>query len=252
MAVEFRLLGDVEAWVDGGPVDLGHLRQRSVLVALLVEANGSVSTDRLVDRVWGNRHPVRVRETLYSYLSRLRRILCAVADVRVERRAGGYVVAVEREAVDVHRFRALVARARVSDGDEALALLEQALGLWRGEPFAGLDSPWLREVRDLLELERSAVELDRIDLALHRGRHAEVVTDLRRLSVSRPLDERVAGQLMLAMCRSGRVAESLAHYQRIQRRLRTEVGIEPSPALRELHHRILVADPTLTQTSLVP
>ena len=112
MTIEFRLLGDVEADVDGRIVAVGHLRQRCVLAALLVDANRVVPVERLVDRVWGEHPPQRVRGTLRSYVSRLRQALCAV-DVVVSRRAGGYVLTVDPMVVDLHRFDHLMAR-RVS------------------------------------------------------------------------------------------------------------------------------------------
>jgi len=114
MGVEFGLLGDVEVRVDGHPVEVGHARQRCVLVVLLTEATRAVSVDQLVDRVWGDRAPLRARQTLYNYLSRLRHALSPIADVDLVRQSGGYVLAVDPMAVDVHRFRHLVVQARTA------------------------------------------------------------------------------------------------------------------------------------------
>src|SRR5262245_47770009 len=144
MGVEFGLLGDVEVRVDDRLVDVGHARQRCVLVVLLIEAGRTVSTDQLADRVWGDRAPHQARETLYNYLSRLRHALGPLPEVDLRRQTRGYAVSVDPMTVDVHRFRHLVTQARAADDkDRALVLFEQALGLWRGEPFAGLDTPWV-------------------------------------------------------------------------------------------------------------
>jgi DNA-binding SARP family transcriptional activator/tetratricopeptide (TPR) repeat protein len=245
MAVEVRVLGAVEAHVDGRPVDLGHARQRCVLVALLVDADRPVPVDQLLDRVWGDRLPLRARAALYSYLSRLRRVLAAVGGAGIVRQPGGYLLTVDPMAVDLHRFRRLVARARESTDDVAAALLAEALALWRGPAFARLDTPWLNAVRAALDRERLAAELDRNDLALRLGTHAAVLAELSAGAAAYPLDERLAGQLLLALYRSGRQADALAHYQQLRLRLVEELGADPSAPLRRLHRQILTADPAL-------
>ncbi|MEU3642452.1 BTAD domain-containing putative transcriptional regulator [Lentzea sp. NPDC034063] len=244
MATELRVLGQVELRVDGCPVEVGHARQRCVLAVLLVEANRIVTMEQLLDRVWADRLPHRARPVASNYVSRLRRALAG--DVVVVRRGGGYVLEVDPEAVDLHRFHRLVEQARGRDDAQALALLEEAAGLWRGEPFAGLDSPWLAAVRTGLERERAAVRLDRVDVALRCGRHTEVLPELLTLADQDALDERVAGQLMLALHRAGRTADALGHYRRLRDRLVEQLGTEPGTALRDLHQRILDTDPALT------
>ncbi|MFD8379615.1 BTAD domain-containing putative transcriptional regulator [Streptomyces sp. NPDC059679] len=245
MAVRFGLLGGIEVWVDDRPLDLGHVRQRSVLAALLVDVNRSVSVDQLADRVWGDRPPQRVRTALYSYLSRLR-IALSPAGVGIGKAAGGYVLAAEAAVIDLHRFRELVGEARgAADGVRAEALLEQALGLWRGDAFGAIDTPWFNALRDTLGQERFAAELDRNDAALRRGRHGELLAGLFTRAGERPLDERLAGQLMLALYRCGRPAEALEHFRRTRHRLVDELGIGPSQPLELLHQRILEADPAL-------
>ncbi|MDQ3763938.1 MAG: FxSxx-COOH system tetratricopeptide repeat protein [Actinomycetota bacterium] len=248
--MEFGLLGDVEIRVGGHPVELGHARQRCVLVVLLVEANRAVSVDALVDRVWGDRAPHRARPTLYNYLSRLRQALSPINEVDLVHRSGGYVLVVDPMAVDVHRFRHVVAQARAADDeDRALVLLEQALGLWRGEPCAGLDTPWVTALRDTLEQERFAVELDCTDLQLRRGQHGWLLSELSTRAKAHPLDERVAGQMMLALYQNGRQAEALEHFQQLRVRLAEELGIDPGPSLRQLYEQILTTDPALTLPS---
>ncbi|MGH3887884.1 MAG: AfsR/SARP family transcriptional regulator [Pseudonocardiaceae bacterium] len=247
MGVEFGLLGDVEVRVDDRPVNVGHSRQRCVLVVLVVEANHRVSVDQLVDRVWGDRAPQRSRETLYNYLSRLRHVLSPIIEVDLVRRPGGYVLTVDPMLVDVHRFHHLVAQARAADDqDRALVLFEQALGLWRGEPFAGLDTAWVNALRDALERDRFAVELDRTDLHLRRGQHGWLLGELSTRAGVHPLDERVAGQLMLALYQCGRQAEALKHFQQLRARLVEELGIDPGPALQRRYEQILTNDPALT------
>ncbi|WP_020667214.1 AfsR/SARP family transcriptional regulator [Amycolatopsis nigrescens] len=245
-AVEFRVLGDIEARVGDRPMDLGHARQRCVLVSLLIEANKPVSADQLLERIWGDRLPHRARGTLYSYLSRLRQVLESAEGVGIIRRSGGYVLVIEPEAVDLHRFHRLVAQAR-DGGDEhrALDLFGQALRLWRGEAFAGLDSPWLSGVRGTLERERLAAELDRNDLELKFGRHTDLLSGLSASAEAHPLDERLAGQLMLALYRCGRQADALEVFRSTRRRLAGELGIDPGPELTGLHQRILRGDEDL-------
>ncbi|MBE1488309.1 AfsR/SARP family transcriptional regulator [Plantactinospora soyae] len=250
MTVGFGLLGEVEVRVDGRRLPLGHARQRAVLVALLVDANQLVAPDQLIDRVWGDRPPDTVRNTLHSYLSRLRRTLSGAPGVDIVRRSGGYLIAVDELTVDLHRFRRLVGQARsVSDGEQALALFERAFGLWRGEALAGLDTPWGDGVREWLNQQRLEAELVHTDLALRRGRHNELLSELSARVVARPLDERAAGQLMLALYRGGRQAEALSRYEQTRLVLAEEFGADPGPALRQLHQRILSTDPAL---DLVP
>ncbi|MEU5696716.1 BTAD domain-containing putative transcriptional regulator [Actinosynnema sp. NPDC020468] len=249
MTVELRVLGEVELLVDGSRVDLGHARQRCVLGVLLAEANQVVATDRVVDRVWGADPPRRARQLVSNYLSVLRHLLAAggVADeVVVERRGGGYVLLVDPDRVDLHRFRRLVALAR-ADADPASALesFDRAAGLWRGEALAGLDTPWIGVVRQGLERERFAADTDRIELALRAGRHAVLLPELTARAAAHPLDEHVAAQLVLALYRAGRQADALEQYRRLRVRLTEELGADPGPDLRRLHERILAADPAL-------
>ncbi len=245
MALEFLLLGNVEARLHGTLLDLGPARQRCVLVALLVDANRLVAPDRLVDRVWGDRVPLRARETLRSYIFRLRKALARADGVELAHRSGGYELQVDPMAVDLHRFTALLAQARSRTGDEQVrAVLASALDLWRGEPFADLDTPWLDGLRRSLTAERFSAQLDHDDIRLRQGDHGTLVAELTNRIAAHPLDERLAGQLMLALYRTGRPTEALDRYRLLSAQL-DEVGVRPSPALRELHQRILTTDPAL-------
>lgn len=250
--MEFLLLGDVEARFDGHRVEIGHGQLRCVLAVLLVDANQPVPVDRLLDRVWGNRPPRSARGTLYSYLSRLRLVLAGVEGARILRQPGGYVVVVDPMAVDLHRFHRLTAQAGSVDDDRAAAaLLAQALGLWRGEAFATLDTPWLNGVRAALNRARLAAELDRNDLVLGRGEHARLVGELAVRAAEDPLNERLAGQYMLALYRCGRQADALELFQRVRSRLAAELGTGPSPPLCRLHHQILTAAPEVAAPTSV-
>jgi DNA-binding SARP family transcriptional activator len=246
MSAEFRLLGDIEVRVNGRIVDAGHARQQCVLAVLLVEANRFVSADELIDRVWGERLPGDPGNTLQTYISLLRRVLAAAGDVRIARQHGGYKLTADAASIDAHRFGALVSQARGSDDAPAAALLEQALELWRGEPFARLDTPWINAVRSGLAVQRHAVQLDLTDAQLRLGEHAAILSGLSGQVAAEPLDERLAGQYMTALYRSGRQADALAHYQEIRRRLLDELATEPGPALRHLHQRMLRSDPELS------
>ncbi|PRY38666.1 AfsR/SARP family transcriptional regulator [Umezawaea tangerina] len=232
--VRLRMLGAVEAFVDGHRIDVGPARQQCVLAALLMDANRPVTVDQLVDRVWGQRAPQRAVGTLHSYLTRVRRALDGIATIT--RASGSYVLDVEEADVDLHRFRDLVTRARATDEPE---LYDQALGLWRGEAFAGLDTPWVAMVREQLGRERLAAELDRNDLALRLGRYADVLPALRTRTTEQPLDERLAAQFMVALYHAGRQADALEHFDRTRRLLAKELGSDPSPPLRRVHEAIL-------------
>ena len=246
MRTELGLLGEVQVRVDGRAVDLGPLRQRCVLGVLLVEANRPVPPEQLVDRLWGERPPARAVATLRSYLSRLRTALADVEGCLLHRSGGGYLVQTDPLTVDLHRFRHLTARARRATTDaEAADAYAQALSLWRGEPLGALDTPWASQLRATLQAERFAARLDLHEVRLRRGEHAALLPELQAIAEAHPLDERLAGQLLLALYRSGRQAAALEHYERVRRRLAEELGASPGPALRRLHQQILSGDTAL-------
>jgi DNA-binding SARP family transcriptional activator/tetratricopeptide (TPR) repeat protein len=245
--LEFRVLGPVEIGVGERVLDAGHARQRAVLAVLLLDAGRVVPAERLIDRVWGEDPPAAVRNTLYGYVARLRSVITAAGEdgVGLSRRQGGYVLAAEPGRVDLFRFRRLVAIAAAEDDEQAAALLGEALALWRGPALAGLDSPWLAAMRDTLELERHAAALDLTDVRLRQGEHAALVSELAGQVAAAPADERLIGQLMLALYQSGRQADALRRFEKTRRYLAEELGADPGPGLRELHQRILRADPGL-------
>ncbi|NUT92800.1 MAG: tetratricopeptide repeat protein [Saccharothrix sp.] len=247
--VEFRVLGRLEVRVGGRLLDVGHAKRRCVAAVLLAEANRVVTTEQLLERVWAGRPPHKARQAVSNYVSQLRQLLAGAVEggPTIRRRDEGYTLLVDPDQVDLHLFRRLAARARAeTDQGRALELWEQADRLWRGEAFEGLDTPWLVACREGLARERFAADSDRVDLALARGRHAAVLPELTTRAAAHPLDERVAAQLVLALYRDGRQADALARYQDIRTRLADELGTDPGPDLRELHHRILTADAALT------
>jgi DNA-binding SARP family transcriptional activator len=248
--MEFGVLGSVEAYYDQRQITIGHARQRCVLAVILVEAGRPVPADLIVERVWGPVRPPTAIDLVYGYVSRLRRALRDVGGPALVRRSGGYALDIDSESVDLHRFRRLVTEARGEDDSRAEDLLSQALKLWRGSAFADVASPWIDELRQVLEDERVAAALDRNDVELRRGHAANVLAELRRMHEVNPLDERLLGQLVTAAYRCGRQAEALGLYERIRLRLAHELGVDPSPQLQSLYHRILRNDAALTRPVL--
>jgi DNA-binding SARP family transcriptional activator len=224
--VRFQLLGDIQVTVDGEPVDIGPLRQRSVLAALLADVNETVSTDQLVDRVWGDDPPASARGTLASYLTRLRQ---ALPDVAIERVRGGQRLVADPSMVDIVEFRAHIEAGRHGE----------ALELWHGEPLSGLSTPWATRLRAKLADEAFVAVLDLADEHFAGGRYAEALPWLTSVAEDHPLDERLVGQLMLALAATGRQAEALQQYDRLRRQLADELGVDPVPELQDQYQRIL-------------
>ncbi|MFD7325756.1 BTAD domain-containing putative transcriptional regulator [Streptomyces sp. NPDC059875] len=221
--------------------------QQRVLAALLVDVDRAVSRDALADRVWGDVGPSHGRRNVYGYISRLRTVLAGDGLTVVRERGGGYRLTADPSLVDVHRFRDLSERARRAATDEqAEALWREALGLWRGSAFGAVDTPWFNSQRRLLDGERLAAQLELVDVRLRLAQHDRMVSELVARAEAYPLDERVIGQLVLALCRCGRQAEALEEYERARRRLAEELGVDPGAALRQLYGRILAGDPDLS------
>ena len=247
------MLGDVEARAEGQRLDIGPARQRCVLVALLVEVNRPVPADQLIDRVWADDLPHRARNALAGYLSRLRQVITSGGDVEIAREPGGYVLKADPGSVDLHRFRQLSITARATTEPAAAdRVFVEALELWRGDPFATLDTPWLNEVRTALEAERLAVVLDGNDAGLRAGRHGELLPQIAAVAQDHPLDERLAGQLMLAQYRCGRQADALETFRVMRERLVDELGADPGSALRQVHQQVLDGDPGYTVAVVEP
>jgi DNA-binding SARP family transcriptional activator/Tfp pilus assembly protein PilF len=246
--VEFCVLGPVEVRVTGQPAAAGHPRQRAVLAVLLLDLGRVVPAETLIDRVWGEDPPASVRNVLYGYIGGLRAVLAGAADpqVMLARRPGGYLLHADPGRVDLHQFRHMVREATAAADDErAAGLLREALAQWRGTSLAGVDSPWLNAMRDTLEAERFTAVLDLNDIRLRQGQHPVLVSELAGQAAAHPEDERLIGQLMLALYRSGRQAEALRWFEQTRQRLAGELGTDPGPDLQALHQQILRADPGL-------
>ena len=242
--MELHLLGPVEATLNGRPIPLGATKQRAVLVMLALQANATVSVDRLVDGLWGDVPPATAPKMVQLYVSQLRRLL-AGDGAQIVTHGRGYELRLSPEAIDAARFERLVdeagrsARAPNDAAREALALWHgAALADVAGEPFAAA------EIRRLDELWLRAAELA-VEGDLAAGRDEDALAQLERLIEEHPLRERLHAQRMLALYRSGRQAEALEAYAAARRRLVDEVGVEPSAELRELQARILRQDPSL-------
>jgi DNA-binding SARP family transcriptional activator len=244
--MEARLLGPLELEHDGAPLPLGAPAQRAVLARLLVDANRTVSVDRLVEDVWGEDVPPSAVNMVRIHVSRLRKQLPAGTLVT---RPPGYVLEIEPEAVDAVRFDRLRVQGRqaLAAGAAARAAdsLHAALALWHGPALAEFGEPFATLEAARLEEARLACLEDRIEADLALGGHALLVGELEALIARHPLRERPRGQLMLALYRSGRQAEALAGYRRLRELLAGELGLEPSPPLRALEHRVLQQDPAL-------
>ena len=242
--MEFRVLGPLEAEDAGVLVSLGPQKQRALLAVLLLGANETVSSGRLIEDLWEDEPPERADKAIQTYVSRLRKVL--PGDLLCTR-PHGYELRLERESLDLHEFERLAGdgRAALAQGDveQAAADLRDALALWRGTPLAEFDSePFAaRESTRLGELRLALLE-DRIDADLARRRHAVVVGELESLIAHHPFRERLRGQLMLALYRSGRQAEALTAFQDARRTLVRELGIEPGRALQDLERAILRQD----------
>jgi DNA-binding SARP family transcriptional activator len=239
----FRLLGPLEVFDDDRPLALGGVKQRSLLAILLLHANELVSTDRLVDLLWGDAPPATAVKTIQVFVSRLRK---ALGDGRLATRAPGYVLRVEPPELDLARFEQLAGEASRAAPEAAARKLRDALALWRGPALADLAYEQFAQVEIArLEEMRLAVLEQRIDADLSAGHHARLVGELESLVARHPLRERLRCQLMLALYRSARQAEALEAYRAARRELLEELGLEPSGELRELEQAILRQEPGL-------
>ncbi|EXG79797.1 AfsR/SARP family transcriptional regulator [Cryptosporangium arvum] len=250
---QFRLLGPLEMTVGDRVVNLGPVKRRTVLAALLVDVGRPVRVETLVDRVWDDEPPAKARDVLYAHIARIRSALVG-SNVVVERRSGGYALHVDPDQVDAHLFRRLVAEARAEDcPDERRAtLLRAALDLWQAAPLADVPGSWAAGVRENLEQQRrSAVALWARTLS-DLGRPAAVVDTLRELVTAEPLAEPLLVELVRALHRAGRAAEALDTYARARARIVDALGVEPGPELRAMYEAALHADERTEQPASTP
>jgi DNA-binding SARP family transcriptional activator len=247
--MELRLLGPIEVASDGRSVSLGGRQRRTLLAILAVHAGEPVTTDRLIDELWGDTPPQTARKTVQAHIAHLRRALNVEENV-LESADQGYVLRLDRLDFDVRRFEDLIGDARLhraTEPDTAADTLQRALSMFRGPPLVGAadDAFSLRIERARLdELRLSAME-DRLDALLASGESESVAAEADALVAEYPLRERIWGLLMVALYRSGRQGEALQAYARARHRLAEELGLDPSSALQSLEQRILDHDSDL-------
>src|SRR5437763_433754 len=254
--MDYRILGPLEVLDGERRLTLGGTRQRAVLALLLLHGNEALPSDVIVDELWGENPPQTAGKVLQNCVSALRKELPGGAET-IRTAGGGYALRLEPAELDRDRFERGLAdgRAALAAGDagEAAEHLRSALLLWRGTPLS--DFAYERfaqdEIARLQEVHVAGVE-DRIEADLALGRHADLVPELESLLARHPVRERLRGQLMLALYRSGRQAEALAAYRDGRRALLDELGIEPGRALQELERAILAQEPGLEAVASQP
>lgn len=248
--MRFGVLGVLEVAVGDQPVPIGSHMQRRLLALLLLHANEVVATDRIIDVLWRGEPPVAAQAGLHSYVSRLRRALGDAGEAeRIQARPPGYRLRAGPDEVDAHRFEQQVETTHSSPATtpaETAARLSVALGCWRGPAYAEFaDEDFARGEAVRLNELRLAVTEDCFDARLAARAHGELVGELEAFTTQHPFRERPRGQLMLALHRCGRQPEGLEAFQRFRELLGDELGLEPSPQLRQLHDQILRREPAL-------
>ncbi|WP_328650692.1 AfsR/SARP family transcriptional regulator [Micromonospora sp. NBC_00330] len=246
--MEFRILGPLEATVEGTPLPLGGRRQQRILAVLLLRAGRVVTADKLVDCLWPLRPPVTAPSQIRNCAAALRRQLIAggLPEDSLIRRPGGYRLTVDPGALDRNRFDDEARRARLALADghapQAVEAFRRAEDLWRGPAIAGLADGVLEPEAMSLEESRLQVIEDRLEAELSLGRHATAVPELTALARTHPGRDRLQAALMVALYGSGRVGDALASFDRLRTSLRAELGLEPSRWLRDLRQAILTED----------
>jgi class 3 adenylate cyclase/DNA-binding SARP family transcriptional activator len=249
--MDFRILGPLEARDETGPVKLAGGKQKALLAVLLLHAGRVVPIDRLVDDLWGDEVPESAPKMVQILVSQLRKRL---PQGLLRTRAPGYVADLDGHSLDLRRFEELTEEGRreLAEGHagEAAAQFREALALWRGPALAEFEEPFAQLESSRLEEQRLACLEERIEAELVLGRHPQLVAELDALVRRHAHRERLRGQLMLALYRSGRHAEALEAFQTFRRMLADELGIDPPPRLRELEGRMLRQDPSLDHGSV--
>ncbi len=237
--LDFKALGPLEVERAGEPVALGGDKPRTMLAALLAGRGRTVSMDKLIDTLWGEAVPATANKTIQKYASRLRK---QIGDVLVTRDKG-YAIEIEPGLTDVGQFEIELEKSEIGDKEQHLTA---ALALWRGNPFPELagDISWQPLITQLTERRLQATE-QLINVRLDAGAAEDVIPELEELIATNPTRERFWAQLMLALYRASRQSDALNVFTRLRRYLGTELGIEPSPELRDLEERILLQDPSL-------
>ncbi|MGH8963870.1 MAG: AfsR/SARP family transcriptional regulator, partial [Actinomycetes bacterium] len=244
--VTFRVLGPLEVLVDGRAVAITAGKVRTVLAALLLQANRTVTIDGLVDKLWDEREPRNGRSTVQKYVMRLRHVLDGLgAGHLIGTQPDGYRMSVAPGQLDLDRFTDLMTSweqaARREDTREEAPLLAEALGLWSAvPPMANVPSMTVQRHEAAGLVERYLLALDRrIELDLQQGRHSEVLAELIHLTRRYPHRERFWAHRIRALHRSGRQGEALTVHREVSRLLADELGVDPGPELRSAHQEML-------------
>lgn len=255
--MEFFVLGPLRMMEQGNSYTPSAPKQRQLLALLLLNANQVVSTRTCIEELWEDSPPSTALSTVQSYILQLRRTLRRVPRIGslqaarriLETRDGGYLMSVRGGELDTNAFSDLVARGRSLlrvDDAQAADLLGRALRIWHGDVLADVQAgPVLRTHLVGLEEERMSVQEQRIDADLRLGRHYELLGELSMLTARHPMRESLHARLVVALYRSGRRTQALDVLLALRRTLRTELGLDPSPAIRELHQALLSCDPML-------
>jgi predicted ATPase/DNA-binding SARP family transcriptional activator len=244
----FRVLGSLEFERDGEVVAVPGGRQGSLLALLLFAGGIPLSRDRLIDELWGEEPPASAVSALHVHLSKLRELIGGMLVLE----PAGYVLTPGAFEVDAWRLDSLLEEARANP-ERASALVKEALALFRGEPLANVAAEGsVAQWRRALEEKRLQAIALRIDADLEAGQATELIPELEQLAGRHPLEERLWGQLMLALYRAGRQAEALDAYQRVRHLLSGDLGLEPGEQLARLQQRILDQDPALLLGAQAP
>jgi DNA-binding SARP family transcriptional activator len=258
-AMKFEVLGPVRGWLGETELDLGSPQQRAVLAMLLLARGRQVPLGALIDGLWEQDVPRSAVGTVRTYISRLRRLLetgavgqasCVITSV-----GECYALDLGSAALDLDEFEGHRRDARAAweraEMERAVGILRRALGLWRGPALAGVPGPYAasRRVR-LTELHLAAVQ-ERLAMDIATGEHVAAIAELRTLLAEHPFREDIGESLMLALYKAGRQADALTVYDTVRDGLREALGVDPGPALQEMHQRILRADGRLVDAARV-
>lgn len=256
--LRFEVLGPVRGFAGDAELRLGSPQQRGVLAMLLLARGRQVPLDGLIDGLWGDDVPRAATGTVRTYVSRLRRRLgeASGGGNLIESIGEGYALRADATTLDLDQFEEGLTRARTEvDWDNttyAARVLTDALGLWRGVPLAGIPGPYAAVRRVRLEEMHATAGEERLAMDIALGRHGPAIAELRELMAHHPFRERLSELMMLALYRAGRQTEALAVFDDVRRRLDTELGIEPGPALQALQLGVLRADDRLMDPALAP